>query len=313
MSETAKGMVAMLAACTCWGLTSIYLDLLSHIPAHEVLAYRAIWSLPFFMGLLAFQGRFDELRAVTRLGRRGWLVVLAAAMVASNWFLFILSIQIGHATEASLGYYIYPLIAVMIGRFAFGETLGGLKKLAILSALVAVITLTVGLGHLPWVAVMIAGTFALYGVIKKFLPLGPVASVTAEMLVFLPVALLILLIAGGPLLGGSLRDAALLIGSGPITALPLVLFSYAAPRIAISTAGVLFYLNPTLQFLAAVLVLGEVLQPVHTIAFPLIWLAVALYSFAALRQDRAVRKAAIAASGVSTHVRNAPSEASAKP
>lgn len=292
MNETMKGVAAMVAACTLWGLSSIYLDLLSHLPPLQVLAHRSLWSLPFFLGFLALQGRIGDVRAITGLGLQAGLIVLAALMITANWFMFILSIQIGHATEASLGYYIYPLIAVLIGRFAFGEKLDGLQMLAVTLALSAVLSLAVGLGALPWVAVVIAGTFALYGVIKKNLPLGPVVSVTAEMLVFLPIALAILVLVDAPLWGTSTTDVLLLIGSGPFTALPLVLFSYAARRIAMSTTGVLFYINPTLQFLAAMLVLKEPFQPVHTIAFPLIWLAVGLYSTAAVRRDRVARHAA---------------------
>lgn len=292
MNETLKGVAAMVAACTLWGLSSIYLDFLSHLPPLQVLAHRSLWSLPFFIAILALQGRVGEFRAISALRGRAGLVVLAALMITGNWFMFILSIQIGHATEASLGYYIYPLIAVLIGRFAFGEKLDGLQMVAIALVVAAVFSLAVGLGALPWVAVGIAGTFALYGVIKKNLPLGPVVSVTAEMLVFLPVAVAILALGDAPLWGTSAWDVALLIGSGPFTALPLVLFSYAARRIAMSTTGVLFYINPTLQFLAAMLVLREPFQPVHAIAFPLIWLAVVLYSIAAARRDRAARRAA---------------------
>lgn len=292
MNETLKGIAAMVAACTFWGLSSIYLDLLSHLPPLQVLAHRSLWSLPFFLGILVLQGRVGEVPAITGLGLQAWLVVLAALMITANWFMFILSIQIGHATEASLGYYIYPLIAVLIGRFALGERLDRLQMLAIALVSAAVFSLAVGLGALPWVAVVIAGTFALYGVIKKNLPLGPVVSVTAEMLIFLPIALAILVLVDAPLWGTSTTDVLLLIGSGPFTALPLVLFSYAARRIAMSTTGVLFYINPTLQFLAAMLVLKEPFQPVHAIAFPLIWLAVVLYSVAAVRQDRTARHAA---------------------
>ena len=291
MNDTLKGIAAMVAACTLWGLSSIYLNLLSHLPPLQVLAHRSLWSLPFFLGFLMVQGRVGEVRAITGLGLQAGLVVLAALMITANWFMFILSIQIGHATEASLGYYIYPLIAVLLGRFAFGEKLDWLQMLAVGLVLAAVLALAVGLGALPWVALVIAGTFALYGVIKKNLPLGPVVSVTAEMLIFLPIALTILLLVDAPLWGTSTTDVVLLIGSGPFTALPLVLFSYAARRISMSTTGVLFYINPTLQFLAAMLVLKEPFQPVHAIAFPLIWIAVGLYSLAAVRQDRAARRA----------------------
>lgn len=316
MSDVAKGIWAMIGACTIWGLSPIYYKALAHVPPLEVLAHRTFWSFTFFAGILAMQGRLGEMRAALRGRRQIAVIALAAAMISVNWFLYILSIQIGRATEASLGYYIFPLVTVVIARIWFGERLGRAQWLAVALAALAVGLLTWGLGVAPWISLVLAGSFALYGAIKKQLVLGPVVSVTCEILFFLPIGLTVLALrhgAGQGAFGRELWDSAMLILSGPLTALPLILFSSAARRVPLATVGVLQYLNPTLQFFCAVLVLGEMLTGWHVVAFALIWVALAIYSVAAIRQDRLSRRAAMAAAGVSAHVRNPASEASAKP
>lgn len=316
MTSSQTGVLAMIGACVIWGVSPVFYKELSHIPPQEVLAHRALWSLIFFAGVLALQGRLGEMRAAFSGWRRTGVIALAAATISANWFLFILAVQIGRTTETSLGYYIYPLVAVLIGRFVFAERLGRAQWVAVGLATVAVLVLTVGLGAAPWISLVLAVTFGLYGTIKKELPLGPVVSVTCEILMFLPVAAVLLALAHGTgqgAFGTDLRDSVLLILSGPITALPLILFSTAARRVAMSTVGVLQYINPTLQFLCAVVVFGEAFTQWHAIAFPLIWTALAIYSVALLRQESAARKTAIAEAGVSVTVMNSASDPSAKP
>lgn len=316
MSAAARGIWAMIGACTIWGLSPIYYKALDHVPPLEVLAHRTLWSFLFFAGILAAQGRLGDIRAALASRRQVGLIALAAAMISLNWFLYILSIQIGQATEASLGYYMFPLVTVVIARVWFKERLGRVQWLAVALAALAVGLLTWGLGVAPWISLFLAGSFASYGAIKKLLVLGPVVSVTCEILFFLPVGLTALAVQHGRgqgAFGQEVWDSGLLVLSGPLTATPLILFSFAARRVSLATVGVLQYLNPTLQFLCAVLVLGEVLTPWHVAAFGMIWVALAIYSAAALRQDRLSRRAAMAAAGVSAHIRNPPSEASAKP
>lgn len=316
MTETSKGILSMIGAAMIWGVSPIYYKLLVHLPAIEVMAHRTIWSLVFFAGLLAFQGRLHEMGTAMRGGRRFGLIAFAALMVSTNWFLFIYATQIDRNTETSLGYYIYPLVAVLIGRFVFAERLGGAQWLAVVLAGGAVGVLASGLGALPWISLTLAVTFGLYGVIKKLLPVGPIVSVTCEVALMVPVALAVLawlFVQGEISLRYALRDLVLLLCSGPITAFPLILFTIAARRVPMATVGVLQYINPTLQFLCAVVLFGEVFTPYHQVAFPMIWTALALYSLAALRQDRAARRALMAASGVSTQVRKSASDASAKP
>lgn len=295
MSEQARGVAAMIATCSIWGLSPLYYKLLAHIPAIEVLSHRMIWSLVLFGLILGLQGRLRAVARSMNTPRSFGLVALASLMIAVNWTLFIWSVQTGQTTQTSLGYYIYPLVAVVIGRAVFGERLTPLQWLAVALATLAVTLLTFGLGTAPWIALALALTFGLYGLLKKQQSIGPVVSVTAEILLVTPLALFVLLQTyhnGGAVFGGDLWTMALLIFAGPLTALPLILFSYAARRLAMTSLGLLQYINPTLQFACAVFVFSEPFGGWHVAAFVLIWSALALYSATALHHDRARRKAA---------------------
>ena len=297
MGEQAKGILALIAACTVWGLSPLYYKLLVTVPPLELLAHRTLWSLVFFAGLLALQGRLGRLWAVLRDGGLVARLALAAAMVSLNWFGFILSVQVGRTTEASLGYYIYPLVAVLLGRVVLGERLSRGQAAAIALAAAAVLVLTAGLGVAPWLSLMLASSFGVYTLIKKRLAVGPVVSVTAEVALMAPLAGLWLgwAMPGPGVFGQEAGVSLLLVLSGVLTALPLILFSYASQRVSMAALGLGQYLNPTLQFLCAVVVFGEAFGLVHAVAFALIWSAVALFSAVQIAQDRARRRAATAA------------------
>lgn len=316
MTDTQKGVCALVAACTIWGLSPLFYKALSTVDATEVLAHRTVWSLVFFAGVLALQSRLSTLWAAVTDRASLPVVAFAALMISTNWFLFIWSIQVARATEASLGYYIFPLVAVLIGRLVFGERLSRIQWTAVILAVLAVAVLTVGLGVLPWISLVLATTFGLYGLVKKRLDMGPVVSVTAEVLILSPIALvwLVFLHGGtGGVFGDDLFQSLLLMTSGPITAMPLILFSYGARRLAMATVGVVQYINPTLQFLCAVLIFGEPFGPVHLIAFALIWTALALYSGSAFRQDRLRRRAMMVSEAEVVVATKPSSDASAKP
>jgi len=291
----------MAAACTVWGLSGMYYKLLDHIPPIEVLCHRTLWSAALFTGVLAVQGRLRALPAAMRVPRQGMLIALGSVMISVNWFAFIWSIHNGHAMEASLGYFLFPLIAVLFGALFFGERLARGQQLAVGIAALAIAVLTAGLGVAPWIALLLAVTFGLYGAIKKTLGVGPVVSVTLEVLLLVPVALIVLWTIGGGSFGQSAQDGILLVLSGVITAIPLILFSAATKRVSLSAIGLVQYLNPTLQFGVATFIFLEPFTPWHAIAFPMIWSALALYSFVALRRDRASRRAlkAVGTSGTS--------------
>ncbi|MCB4455518.1 EamA family transporter RarD [Leisingera sp. McT4-56] len=303
MGEAQKGVLALCASCTVWGLSGIYYKALSHVPPEQVLSHRALWSFVFFAIVLLCQGRIAELGAALSTRRSALLLAFASAMISLNWFIFISAVQLGYATEASLGYYVFPLLSVLLGRLAFGERLAAAQGVAVCLAGLAVAVLSFGLGAAPWIPLALSFSFALYGVVKKQLPLGPVVSVTAEVALLLPVALTIIWMTGGAGFLGGAGDALMLMFSGILTGLPLILFAYSARRVRLGTVGVLQYLNPTLQFLVAVLVFAEPFTPWHGTAFALIWSAVAVFSYSALRQERASRRAAMAATGVSAQIR----------
>ena len=299
MTDGQKGVMAMAATGTVWGLSGIYYKLVAHVPPLEVLAHRSVWSLVFFLAVLWLQGRLGVIRTAFADRKALRLLVVTALTISVNWFGFIFAIQSGHATEASLGYYIFPLVAAALGFAILRERFSRLQLVAVTLAAVAVVTLSVGLGDVPWIALMLAGTFGLYGLLKKLIELGPVVSVTIEVILILPLAggYLALLHAGaigagGGAFGGSLRDSLLLGFSGVLTGLPLVLFAYAARRVSYTTLGLVQYLNPTLQFLVAVLIFGEAFTSYHAVAFPLIWGGLALYSADSLLRERRARRAA---------------------
>jgi len=303
MSETRAGVLAMVGACVIWGLSPLYYKLLAHIPPIEVLAHRTLWSAVIFAGVLLLQGRLGDLRKALGSGRSVVIIGFAALMISTNWFVFIWSIGAGHATEASLGYFLFPLVAVLIGRVFFGETMVGLQAVAIVVAGLAVAVLTTGLGVAPWIALILAASFGLYGLVKKRLTVGPVVSVTGEVVILVPVALVVLWLryqGGEAAFGRNILDTAMLVFSGALTATPLILFSFAAKRVAMATVGLIQYLNPSLQFLCAVLVFGEPFGFWHALAFPMIWAALALYSLAAWRQEKARTRAVSSASMSST-------------
>lgn len=295
-----RGVLAIICACGIWGLSGIFYHALAPVPPLEVLAHRTLWSLVFFLVVLGLQRRLGLLGAVLGRPRGLWPIALAATMISVNWFGFILSVQTGHALEASLGYYIFPLIATAIGVLAFRDRLQPLQCMAVALATIAVAVLTLGLGVTPWIALLLAATFALYGALKKLTPLGPMVSTAAEVALLAPLALVWLWGVhragwtgptgqpGGWFGHDGWRTAGLML-SGPLTGLPLLLFSYASRQVRMTTLGLAQYLNPTLQFLVAVLVFGEPFTLWHRIAFALIWTALAIYSADSLWQSRRAR------------------------
>lgn len=290
MTDTAKGLIALISANLVWGLSPLYWKMLAEVPALVVLGHRSLWSLVVFGGYLALTGRAGRVTALLAspaLAR----VAFAAAMIAINWGIFIWAVQVGRTVEASLGYYTFPLVAVLFGIVFFRERLDPWKAAAIALATLAVATLGFGLGAPPWISLALAVTFAAYGAIKKGLDAGPIVSVTAEIALIMPLLAALALWQGqGALWPGDLKTQALLAASGLISLTPLVLFSYGAQRLTLATTGIAQYTNPTLQFAVAVAVFAEPVTRWHWIAFPLIWVAVGLYSLGVLRASRAARR-----------------------
>ena len=263
MSETVKGFWALVAACAVWGLSGIYYKALGAVPPLEGLAHRTLWSVVFLCLVLAVQGQLGALKAALT-GQKRLALCAAALTISANWFMFIWSVQSGHALEASLGYYIFPLVSVALGRIFLGERLSR--------------------GALLAVALALALTFGAYGLIKKQIKLGAVVSVAAETALLAPFALIVLAGRGAEgAFGADLTTSLLLAFSGVMTGGPLILFSYAAQRVRLGTVGLVQYLNPSLQLMVALLIFGETGTLWHAIALPIIWAGLAVYSAAAWR------------------------------
>ncbi|MAC73332.1 MAG: protein RarD [Marinovum sp.] len=287
MTEVQKGVLAMVVACLIWGLSPLYYKLLVSVPPIELLSHRTIWSMVLFSLILLMQGRLQGSFKVLQDKKIAAILLIAALMIAFNWFVFIYSIQVNRATESSLGYFIFPLVSVVFGVVLFRENLSPTQISAVMLAAAAVIILTFGLGQVPWIALSVSVSFGIYGVIKKSLSIPAIVTVTLEVLLLSPIALMILYIhhasdSGGQF-GQSLSVSLLLVLSGLMTATPLILFSYATRRVELATVGILQYINPSLQFLCATVLFLEPLSIWHAFAFPLIWIALALYSWASFQ------------------------------
>lgn len=285
----------MLVASMTWGLSGIYYKALAHISATEILAHRTIWSFVFLGLVLLAQGRVRAALANIRRPRTLGILFVSALMISANWGMFILAIQKGWAMESSFGYYIFPLLAVALGFLFLGERLSKAKTLAVTIAAIAVLMLGFGLGTPPWISLFLAITFALYGLIKNRLDVGPVMSVFIEVVILSPVALIWLLgdfSQSGGVFGNTFQDSAMLVFSGIITGGPLILMSYAARRISFAALGLVQYVNPTLQFLVATFVFLEPFTKWHAIAFPMIWIGLAIFTLDSWRHDRSARKRA---------------------
>ena len=291
MNRTAQGILAILAACVIWGLSPLYYNLLTMVPPLELLAQRTLWSFLFFALVLGLQGRFSAL--IHALGIREHVITLfaAACAIAVNWYFFIYSVQINRVSEASLGYFIFPLVAVVFGLIVFKEKLSALQWVAVALAVFAVLILTYGLGVAPWLALVLSLSFGTYSVLKKRLDLSPVISVTLEVMLLLPLTVPYLLIQNWPIQDStdSWQIWFLLMGSGPLTATPLILFSYATRRISMSTVGIMQYINPSIQFLVALLIFAEPMTDWHFGAFSIIWVAVVIYSWSGFSARNAAK------------------------
>jgi chloramphenicol-sensitive protein RarD len=289
MSEARKGVLAIIAASVIWGLSSLYYKALAEVPPLEMLSHRTVWSVVFFALVLLAQGRAGEVRALLARPRAWRLLGVSAVTIAINWLVFIHAVQVGHALEASLGYYVFPLVAVALGYLVLGERFSPVQGVAIGLAAGAVLVLGIGLGAPPWTALILAASFGTYGLVKGLIRLGPVVGVFIETLLLAPLALVFLWGAhagawtdmdgrSGGVFGHDAGTSVLLAFAGPLTGVPLVLFSYATRRIAYATVGLVQYLNPTIQFAVAVAVFGEPFTVWHAVAFPMIWSGLALYS-----------------------------------
>ena len=272
-----------------WGLCPGFFLLLLPAGAPEVLAHRIVWSALFLLLVLAVARRLGDLR---RLTLRTWLQLLAASvLIAINWGTYIFAVTTGHVVDAALGYFINPLVSVLLGVLVFRERINRWQATALVLALIAVAILTAELGAPPYIAVILALSFGVYGLVKKVVQADPRVSVATETLLALPLAagyvITLEVLGQGNFLNHGPWHAVLLILAGPVTAVPLLLFAAAAQRLPMVTLGLLFYLNPGLQMAWGVFIGHEPMPPGRWVGFALIWVALVIMTVSALRRKPA--------------------------
>ncbi len=295
MTTDRRGLVFGVWAYTLWGLLPLYWPYLEPAGAPEVLAHRVLWSAVFSAGmvwLLARRGgaAWANLRVIVRDRRRFGLLAIAGALIGVNWLGYIWAVNNDHIVETALGYYINPLMTIAIAVLVLGERLRPPQWAAIGIAGVAVVVLTIGYGRLPWIALLLATTFAAYSLIKKTVGVGAVEGLTVETAVLLPPAaffVVVLTATGDAEFGSAGGGHALLMAcAGIATLAPLLLFAGAARRVPLSTLGMLQYLAPTLQFLIGVGINDEPLPPERLAGFILVWLALVVMTVDGIRNQR---------------------------
>lgn len=276
------GVLYGILAYGSWGILPIYWKTLKAVPSGELLAHRIVWSFVFVAVVLLVRGRWHMLREVLASRRNRWGVLLASLFVSINWFTYIWAVNSDHVVEASLGYFINPFFMVLLGVVALKERLDLWQIISLFIALAGVVLTTLEYGKVPWVALVLALSFALYGLVKKLMNLDSLTGLALETVMVTPVALAFLLTRqlNGSGVFGHLPwgTTVLLLASGAITALPLFWFANGAKRIPLSTMGFIQYLSPSLQLMMGVLVFGEPFTQVDLLSFSLIWISLALYT-----------------------------------
>ena len=294
MKEPRSGLLMGTGAYFLWGLFPLYWPLLAPASAGEALAHRFVWSAAFVLLLLALTHRWSSFRAVWTDPRRVALLGVATIVIGLNWGGFIWGVTHGHVLEVSLGYFINPLVTVMLAVVVLGERLRPWQWTAVGVGAVAVVVLTVDYGRPPWIALLLAFSFATYGFLKKRANLGALESLGAETLLLAPFALafLVWLEATGRAAFGhaGVANALLLAGTGVVTAIPLLLFGGAATRLSLTTLGILQYLGPALQFVFGLVIFHEPMTSAAWVGFVLVWLALAIFTADGVRNHRAVMR-----------------------
>ncbi len=276
------GIVCAALAYALWGLFPLYFRALAHVPAGEILLHRIIWSLAFVLVLLALRRQWAWLAGTLRRPKVIGVFAASALLLSVNWLTYIWAVTNGHVIDASLGYFINPLVNVLLGRLVLQERLRPVQWAAVALAAAAVLWLALGVGHFPWIALVLAGSFGSYGLLRKIAPLGSLEGLTLETLLLAPLAMVaigVLHVQGASHFpGDDMLTTWLLIGAGPVTAVPLLLFAVGAQRLRMSTLGLLQYIGPTLQLGLGVWLFGEPFEGARLAGFALIWVALAIYS-----------------------------------
>lgn len=280
--DAARGALAATGAFLFWGIVPVYWHQMHDVSPFELIAHRSTWSLLFLLGVLGWQRNFASLRPAFTDARIFALNSLSSVLLAANWTIYVWAVNSGHIIESSLGYFLTPLCNVAFGYALLHERLRRLQWISIVLAALGVGLLLVGVGRLPWIALSLAGTWASYGLLKKKSTLGPIAGLTVETIVLLPLAAGLLLwrayTGEGALGHASATVQAYVLSAGVITSIPLLLFAHGARRIKLTTLGLLQYIAPTVQFLIGLLVYREPFDSARFQCYALIWAGLVVYS-----------------------------------
>lgn len=297
-ARTRAGFLLGLSAYFLWGFLPLYFKTLSHVLPSEIVAHRILWSLIFLAILATLWSKWSGIRAALRTPKVMMTLAATALLIGGNWLVYIWAVLNGHVLEGSLGYYLNPLVNVLLGVVLLKERLSRPQIFAVFLASAGVAVLAAGAGEGLWISLTLAASFAMYGFLRKVAPVDSLEGLSIETVLLAPVALgwILWLEATGQ--GSALADpltTGLLIVSGAVTATPLLLFTAAAKRLPYSTLGFLQYIAPSIQFLLAVLVFGETLTFAHTICFGMIWTALAIFAVDGIRSGQAAARARKAA------------------
>ena len=283
--ENATGIIYTAGAYILWGILPIYWKLINEVPALEILAHRVIWSFIFvLMIVFLLKGKLlKNFFQVQMSQKKTWLgLFLASLFISINWFTYIYAVNTNHIVEASLGYYVNPLVAVLLGVFVLREKVNVLQAVSFVIAGIGVIYMTLSVGKLPWISLVLAISFGFYGLSKKLIKVDSILGLLLETLFILPFAILFLAYLGvndqQSFSAGSLKNDLFLIGSGIATAVPLLWFGIGAQKIPLYMVGFLQYISPTISLILGVLMYGESFTKDHAVTFACIWIAIALFT-----------------------------------
>ena len=301
-TEQRKGAIFACLAFFMWGLAPIYFKMIQHVSAFEILMHRVIWSVVFLIVVVSVLSYWDKIKRILIQPKLILMLVVTSTLLGFNWGLFIWAINNNHMLDASLGYYINPLLNVLLGMVFLNERLRKLQGAAVALAFTGVLLQLISFGSFPVVAFSLATSFALYGLLRKKLQVDALPGILIEALILLPVALtywwLMVPTETSNLPANDWQTNALLVSAGIVTTLPLLCFTGAAKRLQYTTLGFFQYIGPSLMFILAVVFYGEVFDAERVITFACIWSALAIFSWDSYHQSRKRRKAAIVASGV---------------
>jgi chloramphenicol-sensitive protein RarD len=293
MTPVNKGFLAAMSAFGIWGLFPLYFHRLHEVSAVQVIAHRIVWSCLFVLAWIGRRGEFPTLRATLADRSLVWRLAMSATLITINWLTYVWGVTHGHVVETSLGYFMGPLVNVLLGVVLLSERLSPAQWSAVALAVAGVGYLTVMTGSLPWIALTLAFSFATYGLIRKIVKVESLPGLATETLLLVPFAGAYLLWCESAGIGALGHAApafdALLIGSGPLTAIALFLFAYGTRLLPYSTVGVLQYITPTLQFICGVFALHEPFERARAVGFGIIWAALLLYTGEGLRLSRGQR------------------------